>query len=260
MTMFATAFGNAFRRDRAANPAVRQTVSPGGAEGVLGPLAALEQALEDRVAARDRLSYRLLLRFALLNLAGFALVGAAAGQGWIDTIVTADTSGLSVAIGGVFLFGLGLAFYRTLRISRELNQVRAYDPIVPSRVRQYFEAIWARNGGSRAISADALKLRLADRLGGVRHIATALVILGLIGTVLGFIEALGGVSANAAGSAEAIAPMVTTLIEGMSVALYTTLVGAVLNLWLMANYRLLASGTVSLITAIIDLGERHARD
>jgi hypothetical protein len=53
--------------------------------------------------------------------------------------------------------------------------------------------------------------------------------------------------------------MVTTLIDGMSVALYTTLVGAVLNIWLMVNYRLLEGGTITLLTAIVDLGERHVR-
>ena len=62
-----------------------------------------------------------------------------------------------------------------------------------------------------------------------------------------------------AGDVDAIGPMVTMLIDGMSVALYTTLVGAVLNIWLMVNYRLLESGTVTLLTAIVDLGERHAR-
>jgi hypothetical protein len=77
--------------------------------------------------------------------------------------------------------------------------------------------------------------------------------------VIGFIMALSGVDAQAAGDVDAIGPMVTTLIGGMSVALYTTLVGAVLNIWLMINYRLLESGTVTLLTAIVDLGERHAR-
>ena len=47
------------------------------------------------------------------------------------------------------------------------------------------------------------------------------------------------------------------LIGGMSVALYTTLVGAVLNIWLMLNYRLLEGGT-RLFTAIVELGERDA--
>jgi hypothetical protein len=67
------------------------------------------------------------------------------------------------------------------------------------------------------------------------------------------------VDAQTAGDVEAIKPMVTTLIGGMSVALYTTLVGAVLNIWLMVNYRLLEGGTIALLTAIVDLGERHAR-
>ena len=40
--------------------------------------------------------------------------------------------------------------------------------------------------------------------------------------------------------------------------MYTTLVGAVLYLWLIINYRILVSGTVDLITTIIDLGETDA--
>ena len=53
--------------------------------------------------------------------------------------------------------------------------------------------------------------------------------------------------------------MVSTLIDGMSVALYTTLVGAVLNVWLMVNYRLVDSGTVPLVTTIVELGERRGQ-
>ncbi len=49
--------------------------------------------------------------------------------------------------------------------------------------------------------------------------------------------------------------MVSTLIAGMSTALYTTLIGAVLNIWLMIDYQLLAGGTVKLITSLIDRGE-----
>ena len=36
------------------------------------------------------------------------------------------------------------------------------------------------------------------------------------------------------------------------IALYTTLLGAVLNVWLIVDYRILANGTVDLIAAIID--------
>ena len=53
--------------------------------------------------------------------------------------------------------------------------------------------------------------------------------------------------------------MVTKLIEGMSVALYTTLVGAALNLWLTANYQMLASGTANLVATLMEFGESHVR-
>ena len=70
--------------------------------------------------------------------------------------------------------------------------------------------------------------------------------MGLVGTVIGFIIALSGVDATAATDPGAIAPMVSTLLLGMAIALYKTLVGTVLNIWLMFNYRLLESGSVHL--------------
>ncbi|QQP92347.1 MotA/TolQ/ExbB proton channel family protein [Skermanella sp. TT6] len=115
-----------------------------------------------------------------------------------------------------------------------------------------------RDSGSRSILAGNLRLKLSSRVAMVRHLAASLVLLGLIGTVVGFIISLSGVDPAKAGDVASIAPMVTKLIEGMSVALYTTLVGGVLNIWLSINYNMLATGTVNLITEISALGERHA--
>ncbi len=91
----------------------------------------------------------------------------------------------------------------------------------------------------------------------VRHTANSLVFLGLVGTVIGFIVALSAVDPQNSVSVENVAPMVATLIKGMSIALYTTLLGAVLHLWLMVNYRMLATGAMHLFNAIIDVGERR---
>ena len=99
---------------------------------------------------------------------------------------------------------------------------------------------------------------MTDRIVTVRHIANALIFLGLIGTVIGFIIALSAVDPNAASDAENVAGVIATLIDGMSVALNTTLVGATLYLWLTVNYRILTSGTVTLIAEVIGLGERRA--
>jgi MotA/TolQ/ExbB proton channel family len=203
--------------------------------------------------------HRLLFEFALFNLAAFALLVAAYMQGWIGTILAADSTGLTVAIFGVFLGGLALAAGKLRSISCELDGVRYFDPCKRSLAIRYLSEIVGRSSGSRAITASALRVKLVERTAIVRHLANSLVLLGLIGTVVGFIIALSGVDPEQASDVRSVAPMVSELIRGMSVALYTTLVGSVLNLWLMVNYRLLASGTVQLATELIALGEHNAR-
>ena len=51
--------------------------------------------------------------------------------------------------------------------------------------------------------------------------------------------------------------MVSTLINGMSIALYTTLLDAVLHVWLMVAYRMLATASLAVYEATIELGERR---
>ena len=212
-----------------------------------------------RDKATDTRRYLLAFRFALFNLAAFALVGAAHLQGWLAGVLEADGTGLSVAIAAVFLGGLAICTRKIWQISVELNSVRNFDPRSRSWAARYLAEVSGREAGSRAITASALRVRLANRISVVRHIANSLVLLGLIGTVIGFVIALSGVDANTAGDVRNITPMVTQLLRGMSVALYTTLVGAVLNLWLTVNYHILAGGTVKLLGGLIELGESHAR-
>jgi len=229
---------------------------PGDAKATLD---VLERALEGSTTARHRYHYLLFLRFTIINGAGFALLGAAYFQGWIGLVIAGDHTGIVFLIAGLFGLGLGLCAWKIWRTSRELNQIKDHDPLRPSRIGTYLDAVRKRHGDSRSILADTLKLKMANRISVVRYIANTLVLVGLIGTVLGFIIALSGVEPTLASDVASVGPMVSTLIKGMSVALYTTLVGAVLNIWLMTNYRILLSGTVNLITAIIELGERNAR-
>ena len=213
-----------------------------------------------KAQARD-ISYRYLLtlRFALINLVGFTLLGAAYMQGLLEMVMIADQTYLSVLIFLVFLGGLAICARKTWQTSRELNYVRSFDPLSQSRAAEYIARLRGRGGDGRGILATSLRLKLTQRVAVVRHVAGSLVILGLIGTVIGFIIALSGVQPDQASDVKAITPMVSTLISGMSTALYTTLVGSVLNVWLMINYHVLAGGTVKLITALLEFGEEHAR-
>lgn len=206
-------------------------------------------------------AYLLLMRFALVNLAGFSLLAAAWFQGWIMIAHHADSTYQSHGIAALFFVGLAICGQKVWRTSVELNKVKRYDPFnpEPSLALKYMAQVRGRDVSSRGMAASALKLKLSTRIGVVRFIANLLVILGLIGTVVGFIMALAGVNPESSADASAIGPMVSTLIGGMSVALYTTLIGSVLNIWLMVNYQILVTGTVNLMTGIVELGEIHNR-
>jgi biopolymer transport protein ExbB/TolQ len=213
-----------------------------------------------REHSQDAHRYLLVLRFALLNLVGFALLGAAYAQGLVQDVIDADGTYLSVLIFLVFVGGLAICARKVWQTSRELNSLRQRDAAVASPAMRHLAPLMGRNAESRSNLVGALRLRLFHRIAIVRNIANTLVLLGLIGTVLGFIIALSGVDPQRVADIEAIAPMVSTLIRGMSTALYTTLVGAILNVWLMADHQLLASGTVKLIAALVERAEDHARD
>ena len=188
--------------------------------------------------------YLLLYRFLIVNIVGAALLGLAGAQGWIARIAEADPTGLVFVIFGVFAVGLALCGYRLFKTSAALNRLEEGETVD-------LPADWTSPSVCPELMAEALKARLFSRIAVVRQIAAALVVLGLIGTVAGFIIALSGVSAEEAGTLAAVQPMISTLISGMSVALYTTLEGAILGLWLTVNYRMLATGTSTLYSELL---------
>jgi len=200
-------------------------------------------------------SYLLFLRFLLVNLVALALLGAAYFQGWVDLVLASDVTYLVVGITSVFVVGLASCAVRTWRTSREINYARSRDVPRGSRIAGYIENIRGTEPGSRTTLAAALRMQLFSRIAHIRFIANSLVVLGLIGTVIGFIIALSGVDPDIATSPSAVSPMVAKLIEGMSVALYTTLVGSILSVWLNICYQILATGTVTLLTRTVELGE-----
>lgn len=224
----------------------------------------LDQAIKQNRNARTpprtpRSGYTTVLWMALFNLAAVALLIVAFVHGWAQMVFGSDITGLTYIIATVFLFGLGMSFVKTWKVACETNCVRAHNPCTGTLAAEYIESIRGRSAGSRAISASTLRFQVGSRISPVFHVASSLVLLGLIGTVLGFIIALSGVSAQSATNLSETSAMVSRLISGMSVALYTTLEGAILNLWLIANYRMLAAGAAGLINGLVALGEDNER-
>ena len=54
---------------------------------------------------------------------------------------------------------------------------------------------------------------------------------------------------------EEVGKMVASLVKGMSVALYTTLAGSILSVWLNICYQILSNGANRLTSRIIEVGE-----
>ena len=202
--------------------------------------------------------YLLIFRFVLLNAACFGVLGAAWLQGWLDDMLASSARLMCLGIFATFLLGFATCALKIVRTSLDLNHVRDGRPVPGSRAAGHLDRLRGAEAGDRRVAAELLRFRMASYISIVGHMANALVFLGLIGTVIGFIVALSGVEPEVTGNFRQVAPMVSGLIEGMGIALYTTLVGAVLHVWLIVNHRMLATGTLHLYNAVIEHGERRA--
>jgi hypothetical protein len=210
------------------------------------------------LGALQRYQYLLLLRYLLVNLTGAAVLWLAWMQGWVAQVLAADDTHICKLIFALFVLGVASGGQRAWAIARELNALDGGQPPPGSKVAAFLAGSTGRDGSTRLALAGALRLKLAHRIQPIRHVASTLVMLGLIGTVVGFIIALSGVNQEAVTDAGAIGPMVATLLHGMAMALFKTLVGSILNVWLMVDYRLLEGGTAHLLAHAIETGERHA--
>lgn len=192
------------------------------------------------------------LRWLLVNLAGFALLALAAVRGWVGTVVAGDGSGLVVVIAAVFAVALARSGLLAFELARELDQLGRPRPRPGTQVARFLGHLATLPPQARPGLEAALKLDLVRRIAPIRHMASSLVLLGLVGTVLGFVMALSGVDPEAAADVSRIGPMVSVLISGLGVALYTTLAGALLNIWAMVQFRLLEEAAARLVARLAE--------
>lgn len=196
--------------------------------------------------------HTLLLRFALVNIVALGLIGAAWMQGWLDGFGEKRTWIISLGIFVVFTWGLALTGFRLMHMNRALLSLAAGERGRGTPYGATFDRLQAVSTDERALATNMARMEIGNQIGAIRYIANSLVFLGLIGTVIGFIIGLSGIDAAATTNVDKIAPMITELINGMSVALYTTLLGAVLNIWLNVNLRILTDGSVRLLSLLVE--------
>ena len=200
--------------------------------------------------------YLLILRYSLINVVGLIFLFVLITQGYVTKAIKADITNMVIVILTLFAVGFILAAYRTFWLSKELNY--SFLKILPnhSLAKEFLHSSKKLDASSRNNLAASLRIKLSSKIGYIKFMANTLVILGLIGTVIGFIIALSGVDGSVSSNPEEVSKMVSTLIQGMSVALYTTLVGSICSVWLNICYQIMSTGANKLLSKIIELGEK----
>lgn len=90
-----------------------------------------------------------------------------------------------------------------------------------------------------AVAALGILCVFLQRWRDVEWVATHVVRIGLLGTVVGLIIAFSAAKAGGSADPNEIKPMIAAVVDGMYVSLYATLLGIATNLWLKINLRLL---------------------
>jgi hypothetical protein len=160
----------------------------------------------------------LLYRFIIFNGLTIAVTAVLGWSGYLLPLFQNDQSRLTFVITALFLVGWLWSWRKAVQVSLGLNDVK-------------------RRGARPACEAQRDKeLAKTEWLGTVSE---WLVALGLLGTVVGFSMALSGVDQGGLSTAGGVQSAVAQLMQGMRVALNTTLLGASFALWHEVNIRML---------------------
>lgn len=167
--------------------------------------------------------YNVFFKWLGLNLLSIALIGLAWLNGLVQLVVESDSTHIVMIIAGLTIVATIMSGIRALDISRRTVQ-------------------------SKAMSVASVNHKFYYRkLSFIRLLGTTAVLLGLIGTVLGFIITLSGVTPDTIGNVDQIGKLVSVLMNGMGVALYTTLIGAMANVLITFDLHILKHGTAEMI-------------
>ena len=201
--------------------------------------------------------YLLLLRYSLVNAVGLVFILVVYSQGYLNKAIKSDVTNVVVLIIFIFLIGLMLASLKAFWISRELNHAYSLQKKEKSLLNDFIKKSKKLDASSRSNLISSTRINISVKISNIKFIANILVILGLIGTVIGFIIALSGVDGSVSSNPDEVGKMVASLVQGMSVALYTTLAGSILSVWLNICYQILSNGGNRLISRIIEVGEKN---
>lgn len=188
----------------------------------------------------------LIYRFVVFNALMAVLMGLLAARGLPQQVIEGDRSHIVFAVGALFAVAWLWTARKSWRTSRDFNRFKKSTS--PD----------GRNDPERQSSEfiHALRDKELGKLDWLHDAAGWMVGLGLLGTVVGFIMALGGVTGLGVSNAGDVQDALTILVDGMGVALNTTLAGGALGLWTEVNTRMLRTTSATFWADVI---MRHTR-
>ena len=160
----------------------------------------------------------LIYRFVLVNLCFGAGAAYTVAAGWAARLYASDTTHLTWAMTALFAGAWIWTAREIIAASVMLN--------------------CAHGEGSRAATV-AMRDKDMAKIEWLSSTSEWLVGLGLLGTVVGFGIALGGIDEQSLASAGGVSTSVEILMRGMRVALNTTIAGTVFAMWTEVNVRML---------------------
>jgi hypothetical protein len=234
------------------------------------------------IASRDYFPLLRWMIFTGVTLFGFAIAWR---YGLLQLMTAQDRSGISIFICVLYIVISGHCLASIITISREINSVHRVRDRVASGVSAY------RTEGTRVVTADGttlptgritdyirnlvlkaetqggeqrldqtLLLRgLADKLRSPMQFGSfagdALLKLGLLGTIVGFILMLLPLATLETFDAASMKSSMKVMSGGMAVAMYTTLAGLVGSILVKAQYYILDNASAYLFDVTTDLTE-----
>lgn len=166
------------------------------------------------------LRHLLIYRWLLTNVAIAGVLTIPVITGRAEQLFREDTSYISHGIAAAFLVAWVWNAREIVRMCWRRNALRRVDA-------EYRAA--PSGEGEKAMA----------KLAWLHQVPEWLVGLGLLGTVLGFKVALGAVDHGSLANAAGVQASIGVLMDGITIAINTTIVGAVAGLWLEVNNRLL---------------------
>jgi biopolymer transport protein ExbB/TolQ len=169
---------------------------------------------------KERSPYQTLLETTVVNSTGLALLMFFWFNSWLSFAVFSDITYITVLIMILTVIAVSLSTWKSIEIDCELkNELETKNKL----------------DDHSKINPEVLKVLFAERLSILTFLSTTVIMLGLIGTVIGFIVGLHGLDSSMMRDINSMVSSVVQILLGMSIAFYTTLAGAIAHLWIESN-------------------------